>query len=29
MQETAKAVAFENKWFFSEIDAADILIKFL
>jgi ABC-type uncharacterized transport system substrate-binding protein len=29
MEETAKAVALENKWLFHELDSADILVKFM
>ncbi len=29
MEDTAKAIAIENKWLFTEIDVQDILIKFL
>jgi len=29
MEETAKAIAVENKWFFYEIDTSDILLKYV
>jgi len=29
MEETAKAIAVENKWLFFEIDASEIMLKFM
>jgi hypothetical protein len=29
MEETAKAIAVENKWLFYEIDASEIILKFM
>jgi hypothetical protein len=29
MEETAKAIAVENKWLFYEIDASEIVLKFM
>ena len=29
MEDTAKAIAVENKWLFFEIDASEIMLKFM
>jgi hypothetical protein len=29
IEDTAKAIAVENKWFFYEIDTADLILKYI